>query len=63
MLSEVRQEVMFAFLQLRVAQHIKKKLELQVVLLMDDEVRDDVEMQMEEQKMRSELCVLEMMER
>ena len=54
---------MFAFLQLRVAQHIKKKLELQVVLLMDDEVRDDVEMQMEEQKMRSELCVLEMMER
>ena len=37
---EVRQELMFAFLQLCVVQHIKKNLEMPVVLLMEDEVQD-----------------------
>ena len=40
---EVQQEVIFSFLHLHVAQHIKKNLELQVVSLMEDEVRDDGE--------------------
>ena len=41
---ELRKEVVFIFLQLCVAQHIKKNLKLQVVLLMEDEVQDDGEM-------------------
>ena len=41
---EVRQEVIFVFLQLRTAQHIKRNLVFQVVLLKEDEVRDDKEM-------------------
>ena len=44
MSRELRQEVMFVFLHICVVQHIKKNLELQVVLLMEDEVRDDSEM-------------------
>ena len=36
-------------------QHVKKNVELQVVLLTEDEVRDDGKMHMEEQKIRSEL--------
>ena len=41
---EVRQEVIFVFLQLRTVQHIKRNLVFQVVLLKEDEVRDDNEM-------------------
>ena len=41
---EVRQEVMFVFLQLCVVHHIRKNLELQVVPLMKYEVRDDGKM-------------------
>ena len=44
MSCELRKEVVFIFLQLCVAQHIKKNLKLQVVLLMEDEVQDDGEM-------------------
>ena len=54
---EVQQDVIFVFLQLRVAQHINKNLELQLVLLMEDEVQDDDKMWLEEQKMRGELSV------
>ena len=59
---EVQQEVVFKFLHLCVAQHVKKNLKLQVVLLMEDEVRDDGEMQMDKEKMMSELWVQERME-
>ena len=41
---EVKPDVMFEILQLCVMQHIKKKLEFQVVFLMEDEVQDDGEM-------------------
>ena len=41
---EVQQELVFAFLQLCVVQHIKKDLELQVILLKEDEVQDDGKM-------------------
>ena len=54
---EVQQEVIFALLQYHLAQHVKNNLELQVVLLMEDELRDDGKMLMEEQKIRSELWV------
>ena len=54
---EVQQDVIFVFLQLRVAQHINKNLELQLVLLMEGEVQDDDKMWLEEQKMRGELSV------
>ena len=41
--SELCQKVIFAFLQQRVLQHIKNNLKLQVVLLVEDMVRDDGE--------------------
>ena len=41
---EVQQEVIFALLQYHLAQHVKNNLELQVVLLMEDELRDDDKM-------------------
>ena len=44
MQHEVRQKVMIVFLQLCVVQHIKKDPELKVVVLMEDEVRDDGKM-------------------
>ena len=53
--SELRQEVMFVFLQLHVSQNIKKNLELQVVLLMGNEVRVDDEMYVEEHELRGEV--------
>ena len=43
MSRDVRQEVMFLFLQLCVVHYEKKNLELQVVLLMEGKVQDDGE--------------------
>ena len=44
MLREVIHEVSFVILQLCVVHHIKKNLELQVVLLMEGELPDDGKM-------------------
>ena len=41
---ELRREVIFVFLQLSTAQHIKRNLVFQVVLLKEDEFRDGNEM-------------------
>ena len=44
MAREVIQEVIFAILQLCVLRHIKKKLDFQAKILMEDELPDDDEM-------------------
>ena len=54
---EIRQDVMFVYLQLCVVHCTKKNLELQEIILMEDEVQDDCKVQREEQKMRGDLWV------